>query len=173
MEKETIANLQESVEKLAQGVNPFTGEIARDDEILNDVKVSRCLFAVNGVLKELLNGKTSAKKSKKHKFEYRAELTPQIKIEDYSISLSQIVRNILEVYGKEVKLTYYDLAQVLYKRGLFVDNPEETPRMIASEKAEQYGIFLKRVHGNAGDRWQTVFDQNGQRYAIDLLKNLE
>lgn len=80
MEKETIANFQESVEKLAQGVNPFTGEIARDDEILNDVKVSRCLFAVNGVLKELLKGKTSAKKSKKHKFEYRAELTPQIKI---------------------------------------------------------------------------------------------
>ncbi len=172
MEKETIANLQESVEKLAQGVNPFTGEIARDDEILNDVKVSRCLFAVNGVLKELLNGKTSAKKSKKHKFEYRAELTPQIKIEDYSISLSQIVRNILEVYGKEVKLTYYDLAQILYDRGLFVDNTEETPRMIASEKAEQYGIFLKRVHGNAGDRWQTVFDQNGQRFAIDLLQNL-
>lgn len=130
------------------------------------------MFAVNDILKDLIGKKPSAKKPKKHKFENNDELTAKVQIENYPISLSQIIRNILFVYGDENKLTYYDIAQVLYAKGLLTENTESTPKLIASENAKQYGITLKRIHSNKGDGWQTVFDENGQKYVLSLLKGL-
>ena len=183
MDKDAVFELQQSIERLAQGANPFTGEIAKSDEILNDVRVSRCLFAVNDILRDIVNGdltaaatttvKMSANKTRKHKFQYDETLAAQVEIQSYPISLSQIIRNVLVVFGSENKLKYADLAQVLLQKGLFVENSEKSPKLIASESAAQYGITLRRVHGKGGDRWQTVFDQNGQKFVIDLLRELE
>ena len=48
---ETLQNLQQVIENLANGVNVFTGELARETDIINDVKIARALFITNEVLK--------------------------------------------------------------------------------------------------------------------------
>lgn len=173
MDKEFANEMQRYVEQLAKGINPFTGEIAKEDEIINDVKVSRCLFCVSDILKEIANTTPVRTYTKKTKFVYNPELTDKIRIVDRPISLSQIIRNILEVYGEECKLTYYDVTPILCEKGILVENDEKSPKLVASEQAKQYGIWAQRVSPkNGGERWRTVYDQNGQRYVLSILKDL-
>ena len=51
---DTLQNLQQVIENLANGVNVFTGELASETDIINDVKIARALFTTNEVLKELV-----------------------------------------------------------------------------------------------------------------------
>lgn len=43
-EIEEIKYAKSFIESLARGVNPLSGEMVPDDEVINNVKISRCLF---------------------------------------------------------------------------------------------------------------------------------
>lgn len=38
MNKELLKHAQEYIEKMAQGINPITGEVVKDDDTLNNIK---------------------------------------------------------------------------------------------------------------------------------------
>ena len=171
MDKSAIAEIQKSIESLAYGINPFTGEPVKDDDTLNDVKISRCLFAASDVLKELLNTKHLFK-VKKHIFVYDEEKNAKIEISPYPVSVYQLIGNILNVYGQENKLTYYDLVPFLLGKGLLMENPEGKPKLIASEQGNGVGILNVRRQSRYGPRWRIVFNEKGQKYVISLLKEL-
>ena len=64
-ELEKIKYAKQAVEKLANGINPFTGQGVPDDDTLNQVKVSRCLFYVADILRQVEENGGVAKKGKK------------------------------------------------------------------------------------------------------------
>lgn len=48
---------------MANGINPLTDEKIPDNELINNVRISRCLFYVNDILGEILeNSGTMNKK---------------------------------------------------------------------------------------------------------------
>ena len=49
-EKEKIAIAQDWVHQLANGVNPLNGNVLKDDDVVNNVHISRCLFYVADLL---------------------------------------------------------------------------------------------------------------------------
>ena len=49
-EKEKIAIAQDWVRKLANGINPLNGNVLKDDDVVNNVHISRCLFYVADLL---------------------------------------------------------------------------------------------------------------------------
>ena len=49
-EKEKIAIAQDWVRQLANGINPLNGNILKDDDVVNNVHISRCLFYVADLL---------------------------------------------------------------------------------------------------------------------------
>lgn len=61
-EKEEISYAKSVIESLARGVNPFSGEMIPDDEVINNVKISRCFFYVVDVLEKLIEGEYVKKK---------------------------------------------------------------------------------------------------------------
>lgn len=44
------------VEKLANGINPLNDELVKDDDLINNVHISRCLFYVAELLGEIRTG---------------------------------------------------------------------------------------------------------------------
>ena len=50
---EKISAAREMIEKLANGIDPMTGKEVPESEVINQVRVSRCLFYVAGLLKEM------------------------------------------------------------------------------------------------------------------------
>ena len=53
MNLELLKHAKGYIEKLANGINPLTGEIVPDNELINNIRISRCLFYVNEVLGEV------------------------------------------------------------------------------------------------------------------------
>ena len=49
-ELEKIAYAKIYVDKLANGINPLTEQQLPDSDIINNVKISRCLFYVSAIL---------------------------------------------------------------------------------------------------------------------------
>ena len=169
---ETLQKLQQVIENLANGVNVFTGELARETDIINDVKIARALFTTNEVLKELLV-QQKPKQPKKHgkpMFVYDEELIKKVEIIPRPISLSEIARNIVAAYNNECKLTYRNITEILCAEGILVDNVADTPKLKASEKAKELGIWSEIVHYSSGDRLQTFYNPDGQVVVLGLLK---
>ena len=52
-EIEIIARAQMYLEKLANGVNPMTDEEIAENDVINNVRISRCLYYVTGILKQI------------------------------------------------------------------------------------------------------------------------
>ena len=169
---ETLHNLQVVVENLARGVNAFTGEVANETDIINDVKIVRALFTTSEILKELIeqHKPKKVKTPRKPMFTYNEELIKNVVINPRPISLSEIARNIVAAYNNECKLTYNNIAELLYKEEILVDNDAETPKLKASEKAKQYGIWSEMVRRSNGERLQTFYNVEGQKFVLDLLK---
>ena len=62
-ELETMQRAKMYIDNLANGVDPLTGEVISDDSVINNVRISRCLFYVSGVLEKVIaNGGEVGKK---------------------------------------------------------------------------------------------------------------
>ena len=53
-ELQILAHAKNYMDKLAQGINPLTGEPIPEDELINNVRISRCFFYVSDVLGKVL-----------------------------------------------------------------------------------------------------------------------
>lgn len=52
-ELETMKHAKEYIDKLANGIDPFTDKPVPDGDIINNVKLSRCFSTFRGYLKRL------------------------------------------------------------------------------------------------------------------------
>lgn len=64
-ELDTMKHAKEYIDKLANGIDPFTGKPVPDDDIVNNVKLSRCFFYISGILEKVIEngGEVTAKKT--------------------------------------------------------------------------------------------------------------
>lgn len=63
MDYELLKHAKEYISKMANGINPLNGEKVKDDDLINNIRISRCLFYVNDVLNDILvNNKNIVRK---------------------------------------------------------------------------------------------------------------
>ena len=60
---EILCRAKTYIDKLANGIDPLTDEPVRENDIVNNVRISRCLFYVSGVLDKVISGDVPAKKT--------------------------------------------------------------------------------------------------------------
>ena len=53
-ELEKIAYAKTYIEKLANGINPLTDQPVPDADSINNVRISRCLFYVSDLLRQIV-----------------------------------------------------------------------------------------------------------------------
>ena len=53
IDMEKLATAKVWIEKLANGINPLNDELVKEDDIINNVHISRCLFYVTELLDEI------------------------------------------------------------------------------------------------------------------------
>ena len=66
-EQEKLHRAKHYIDSLANGVNPLDGTLIPEQDIVNNVKISRCLFFVSDVLRKQLDGHEPKKVSEKDK----------------------------------------------------------------------------------------------------------
>lgn len=63
LDVEKLNSAKAWIEKLANGINPLNDELVNDDDLINNVHISRCLFYVAELLGEIKTGTSVSRRS--------------------------------------------------------------------------------------------------------------
>ena len=182
-ELETMMRARQYIESLANGKNPLTGENVKDDDIINNVRISRCLFYVSTVLQKVIdNGgevqKVKSKKSQREEFNLTEEQKSNLKPDKLSLSLSSskitaLINDQIDT-EKMKKLKVTTLNSWLVSIGLLTE--ETTPigktRKIPTSDGEMLGLSETEFTDNRGSVKYVIYNTNAQQFIFDNIDSV-
>lgn len=177
-EIEKIERAKAYMEKLANGINPIDNTMAPDEDIINNVRLSRCFFFVSDVLRQVIeNGGTkpvaNSKKSKKLPLLIPFEKRSQFEYSEKPIPVSEIARRVNALIDTEnmKRLTYSGILTWLTKIGMIESTltadgrGAKRPTKIGRES----GISVEERTGSGGPYQVVVYNSEAQHFIVDNL----
>jgi len=177
-ELEKIKRAKMYVDKLANGINPIDDTKVPDEDIINHVRLSRCLFFVSDVLRQVIeNGGTKTttvgKKLQKLPLEVSLEQRNRFAYSEIPIAASEIAKRVNALVNEEnrQKLTYYDILAWLIEIGMmeFASAPDGERIKRPTENGIKNGISVEERAGNNGIYYVVVYNIVAQHFIIDNL----
>ena len=175
-EMEKIAHAKTYIEKLANGVNPLTGRAIPDFDLINNVKISRCLFYVSDLLRQIMeNGGIAQRKAKEAKapFQLDFETRKNFRYSELPISISEITRRINElIHPDEMKkLNYKLILDWLIQMGFLVSVARDDGKTTRKPTVHgvQLGITTEQRQSPKGIYTAVVYNEEAQKFIIDNL----
>ena len=156
-ELEKIERAKMYMDKLANGINPIDGTMAPDDDLINNVRLSRCFFFVSDVLRQVIeNGGTKTavnKKPKKIPLEIPMEKRSQFVYSEVPIPASEIAKRINALADNDTmqKLTYSGILTWLTEIGMGTRT-----RWKAHEKADKNWRRNRHFRGRTNEQQRTL-----------------
>ena len=176
MNLELLKHAKEYIENMANGINPLTGESVKDDDLINNVRRSRCLFYFNDVLGNVLsNGGINNKKQKKIKFNISRETINKYQYSEIDLPISKIVEKINELNDNEnmYKLKASKVCDWLIDIGLLVETEFNGKKFkIPTEQGEEMGMYLEHRMGYSGEYVIVLYPRKMQEFIIDNFECL-
>ncbi len=179
-ELEIMQRAKQYIDALANGYDPLSGQPVRDDDVVNQVRISRCLFYVSGVLQKVIDngGEVQKKKmprSQKAPFSILPEQIAQLKPHTSQQSASRIAASINELIDTEKmqKLKPTDITGWLLSIGMLQDIESSTgrKRKIPTPNGEMLGMKETSFVNEQGVPTQyTVYDKNAQQFIFDNIE---
>lgn len=173
-ELEIIARAQMYLEKLANGVNPLTGEDVGVDDIVNDVRIARCLFYTSGILKQIVDnkGRFKVEMPDRKPFMITPEQSARFEYSEFGLSVTQIVKRfnalIDTVYMKELKTK--NISEWLVEIGLLTNIVvNNKTRRRPTSRGEQMGIYTEERTGQYGMYEGVFYNTNAQHLIVDNI----
>ena len=146
---EKLRKVKQCIDSLAEGLNPFTGQPLPEEDIVNDVRVSRSLFLASAFLQEQMQGTTAKKTGKKQAFRLSLEEREQVEFSSQPIPASELARRMNEAVGTQdcKKISYRQITDWLVEVGMLklVENAVGTQRRRPTDSGEKLGIS-KRIY---------------------------
>ena len=175
-ELEKIAYAKTYIEKLANGINPLTDQPVSDADSINNVRISRCLFYVSDLLRQIVeNGGVSRIKTKTAKvpFQLDYEARKNFRYSETPIPISEITRRINELIQSEdmKKLNYKSISDWLIQAGflVLVTNDDGSTTRKPTDNGIQMGITLEQRQGQNRVYAVVVYNKVVQQFILDNL----
>ena len=174
-EIETLERAKMYMEKLANGINPIDGSVIPDEDVVNNVRLSRCFFYVADVLRRVIDngGVTPQKKPKKEAFTLTAEQREAFDFSTTPIPISELSKrlNFLSDNENMGTLGYTVIRNWLMSVGMLEDaldgDGKRTKR--PTPQGESVGITLDARTGTNGTYFVVVYNLAAQHFIMDNL----
>ena len=168
------------LDQLANGVNPLTGQPIPDGEILNNVRISRCLFYVSDILRQVIeNGGTVSRPRKSSAFRSVFTVTPQqltrFEFSDTPLKITEIVRQINEIVNDEnmKRLQPINITEYLRENGFmeFRDNGYNKQVRLPTQTGYSIGLTTdNRIAPNGQPYTAVLYNRDAQQFIIDNME---
>lgn len=181
-ELETMQRAKRYLDSLANGINPLDGSVLPEGDIVNHVRISRCLFYVSDVLRQVIdNGGTVGKpartpKAAKAAFALTDEQRAAVALSDSPIPVSELARRIGAAAPQQDmrRFSYTMVTAWLLEAGLLCVQPRpeggETKRPTAD--GQRLGIRVEERTGETGVYEVVVYDRTAQQFVLDHLDDI-
>lgn len=176
-ELEKIERAKIYIDKLADGINPIDDLPAPDDDLINNVRLSRCFFYISDILRKLIeNGgihNVANRVSEKSDFFLTNEQRNQYVPSKKPISVSEITKSINSIANLEKcnKLKYSQITAWLIEIGaLTVQNDSNgNAKKRPTSQGEGLGISTEIRNGEYGVYQVVVYNEEAQQFIMDNL----
>ena len=188
-DREAILRAKMYIDKLANGIDPVTDKKIPDNEVINNVKISRCLFYVSSVLQKAADGGEAVakysppaqhhaqhKQERVYKEKLRISNADKLKIvlSDKPVSITQLTQSINAVVDTEKmqELRNYSILDWLMKNKLLADitDKDGSKYKYPTNMGKNLGITGVKKSGAKGDYMLITYSLNAQKV---ILKNLD
>lgn len=162
------------IEKLANGINPLNDELVKDDDLINNVHISRCLFYVSELLGEI---KTGSSVSRRYQNAFFLSSKDAVNI---PISMPNGIANFVRLVNGYIPETMKPLsaAQVikwLRNEGLMQEVLKEDGHKtnLPTEKGNAIGIATEVQRNPEGMEYQrVVYGVDAQRFILNNIESI-
>jgi hypothetical protein len=174
-EKEKLLKAGEALNKIANGINPVTGEPIVQESFLQDPRIVRCLFYTKDILQKLADSgfRTGPRPSS---FSITAEEKARVELPPGNIGINQIAHCINEVINinRSIKLTGVELNKRLKKMGILSEQPGQKgkTRTSVNAKSKDYGIELEKRSFQGNEYEMVLFTEKGKQFLLDNLERI-
>ncbi len=168
-----VAYAKDYIDDLARGINPFSKKAVDNNDIINNVKISRCLFYVSDILEAVIEGGgvKNLKKPKPEPFDLQ-----MLDLDNYEyliqpITISVIARKINELKPENMEklkvtaitnwLVDINMLSVVQVNGTNYKRP--------TANGESIGITMEQRDGQYGPYYAVLYNESVQHFIIDNL----
>ena len=176
-ELETMQRAKLYIDKLANGVDPLTDETIKDDSVINNVRISRCLFYVSDVLQRVIDNGGEVTKRYSSEPQMPFVITPEQKaavpISETPLGITDFTKAVKTVLDENIKMLAPTQITAWLMAGEYLT--EETvnnkKRKIATAKGESVGIMTVDGTSKTGIPYRkNIYTAEAQRF---IVANLE
>ena len=167
------------MDKLAQGIDPISGEEVAEDSVLNQVRLARCFFYVSGVLQQVIDngGQVGSKpKVKKNGFVLTPELLARLSPADRELRITEFVDMLALATGDEnmKRPTTTAFTNWLLEKGFLEKrtNGEGKQQRVPTSAGQQLGISTQTRQGQYGEYMAVYYSPEAQAFLIDHLEEI-
>lgn len=175
-ELETIKRAKMYIDYLAKGINPLNGQTINDNDIINNVRISRCLYFVGDILQNVIdNGgtKNNKKKEKKIPFSISENKKAHFDFSSSPISISEIAYrlNVLRESENMIKLQARHFNIWLISLGLLEEivNEEGNIRKRPTQIGIDIGISVEERSNPYRIYHVVVYNNEAQHFIVDNI----
>ena len=174
---EIMQHAKDYLDKLAKGIDPLTGREVPENDIINNIRISRCLNYVSDVLWQVIeNGGVigaPAKKGELAPYALPFEARGRYAFGDWPLSASQIAQRLNELVDLSAmqKLKTTSITKFLLQSGLLFEEegPGGSKNKRPTEAGWKLGISTQQRSGQNGDYTAVVYDRQAQQFILDNL----
>lgn len=178
-ELEKMMRAKTYIDKLANGIDPLTDGEMPDDKVLNNVRISRCLFYVSDILSKVIeNGGEVGKKQsvKQSPFIITDEQIDKVEVTEQGVGVQVISKRINDVIGGNVKkCSAVHISSWLLNEGYLSEITLADKKVkIATDKGMSIGIRTVDSVSLAGISYKkNVYNADAQKFVISNIMNIE
>ncbi len=165
------------MDKLAQGIDPITGNEMPEDSLLNNVRLARCFFYVSGILQQVIdNGGSVGSKPKKNNFivtpQLMSRLAPSdrpLRISDFTEMLAAAADDPNTKRPGTTTITDWLLSKGFMEK---VPNAEGRQQRVPSEAGKRIGMYTEIRQGQYGEYLAVYYSVEAQQFLLDHLEEI-
>ncbi len=179
-ELETLERAAMYVKKMANGINPLTDAAIDDGDLVNNVRISRCLFYVADVLDKVIKNNSiieQPKKARKMPYTLSTEDLKKFRYSNTPIALSSIADLFNELIDTDNmrKMSYKVLADWLVSQGILVvvEDGDGKTKKAPTDKGLSMGLSTIQKISQKGNEYDViVYDIEAQRFIVQSIPNI-
>ena len=177
-ELEKIEYAKSFIDKLANGVNPLDDTLIPDNDIANNVRLSRCFFYVSDILRQVIeNGgitKEKASHIKKKPFFLTQEQREKMQVANHPLTVTEISKylNSLVDLDHVKKISAATINDWLLENGFLctITLPNNKHRKSPTAQGNDIGIFTEEKMGQYGKYISVLFLPSAQQFIYDNIE---
>ena len=174
-ELETMQRAKMYLDKLAQGIDPISGQEIPNDSVLNNVRLARCFFYVSGILDQVIANDGRVISGEKNFYITQEEIS-RLQPSQEALRITQfadrITDGVHDPARKRLKAT--TITNWLIEKGFLEKRVDEAgkSKRLPTAAGEQLGLSVREMQVKAGPFQAVYYGANAQRFILDHLMDI-